>query len=522
MLEKNSSSVSWVLIFLCVSLTLPEVFNTYLFSYDAALFVANGPFFMSMIADFSSFVSEPYNWVMEYYSQYPALAIRRHPPLFGLLEALLFSGLGISAIVAKCLVGVFYILLLRMLYITVTRQSNHWAGLFAVVFFGTMPMTYALASSVRLDIPALALLFLGYNVFISIQESSSNPSRMRVAVLAILLSASLYTYQLSLFAVAIISLSFMFTPRIDWRRKVLFVIMMIIISLPLVAVTFFFASDNIQGFFGQGDSAYKQFVPFESKWSFENWFYYGRILIKNYPIPGLGFLFWLFTKRGRKINEKEWFWLAWLLLTYVGFSLLAGKNVRYAFYLTPPLIILCCFAISDSIEKLRERMPKSLYHRIVIVCILGAGVFFNILTLQSREYNRAAGVEQIARNLVKGVEVKILYSGRFESQFILYTRKYDNHRNVTVLRYGHEFPSGKSLDQVVDSGIDVIVFETENLRNDIDSINHTTFLASVDAVLLESSLIDSVEHYTVSWGKPGQERNVEIKCLFIAKEETTN
>ena len=74
---------------LCVLIaSLPEVLRDRIYPLDSAQIAANGALFHSLFFEFGAFISAPVDWLWSYFEQYPALSLRRHPPLFGFVAGI--------------------------------------------------------------------------------------------------------------------------------------------------------------------------------------------------------------------------------------------------------------------------------------------------------------------------------------------------------------------------------------------------------------------------------------------------
>ena len=79
-----------------LAVSLPAFLRGGLDAFDGALFAHTGEFFRTMAREPLEFLSSPREWMWAYYDQYPALAVRRHPPVFPLVEAAVYSVTGFS------------------------------------------------------------------------------------------------------------------------------------------------------------------------------------------------------------------------------------------------------------------------------------------------------------------------------------------------------------------------------------------------------------------------------------------
>ncbi|MCE2750272.1 MAG: hypothetical protein LW720_00140 [Pirellula sp.] len=71
------------------------------YNYDESVFLATGTYFSSAFEELGGFLKSPAGWSKEYYKQYPAISLRRHPPLFFALEGGFFALFGTNYVIAR-------------------------------------------------------------------------------------------------------------------------------------------------------------------------------------------------------------------------------------------------------------------------------------------------------------------------------------------------------------------------------------------------------------------------------------
>src|SRR5262245_43786541 len=86
------------------------------FPSDSALYAANGAFFLTAFQEAGNVVKDPRGWAYAYYEQYPAVSVRRHPPVFGLAESLVYSFTGVSIFGANLTICLFAIVFVLGMY----------------------------------------------------------------------------------------------------------------------------------------------------------------------------------------------------------------------------------------------------------------------------------------------------------------------------------------------------------------------------------------------------------------------
>lgn len=182
-----------VLIIINLILILPETSRERIHPYDGALYAANGAFFLSVFKDLPNVISSPINWMMDYYHQYPALSLRRHPPIFGVVEGIIFSLFGISAVSAKLTVLLFSILLLFGWFFAFCQFSkDKFIAFFSVLLMLTLPMSVKLGQFISVDIPSMMFLAWGYYFYANYLSSPVKSHRYAILT-SIFLVCSLYT-----------------------------------------------------------------------------------------------------------------------------------------------------------------------------------------------------------------------------------------------------------------------------------------------------------------------------------------
>lgn len=509
-----------VLVLLDVFLLLPATFKECIFPDDSALFAANGAFFMSVFKDLPNVISSPVNWMWDYYQQYPALSIRRHPPIFGLVESIMFALFGISAVTAKVTILLFSILLIIGWFFALHKMfKDQFIAFFSVLLMISLPWSVRLGSSVWLDIPSM-MFFAWACYFYASHLDSLCKSYKYIILTSIFLALSLYTYQLTMFGIIAL---FVYTAINDWknifkRRHFYIPIFLMILMLPLVFLTLKFARESLNIIYSGVPKDALHFVPVQSRLSLENWSFYLRVLWRFYPVPTIGLVLWGVTKMRVRPQKHELFFLLWFLIGYIGFTIIPAKVSRYPYHFAIAALPLTVIGIRDSFGLITSSWASgrhfSKYKTIPILIMF----LWNVsLISQNREFY-VQGIDSVTRWIVcEHNSENILYNGAFESAFIFYTRKYDTERNFRVLRTGNEFNQpDKIIDDIKQNKISIVVFESQNLREKgIWGGIYDLFYAELNSVVHQESLLEHLKDFPVLYGQPGKEKQLLLRVYRV-------
>lgn len=522
--NRLSSNIIWLipLVLLNLILIAPEALRERIFPYDGALFAANGAFFLSIFEDLANVISSPVSWIWNYYHQYPALFIRRHPPILGLAESAMFAMFGISAVTAKLTILIFSSLWVIGWFVALRKMfKEEFIAFFSTLLILTLPMSVSLGSSVRADIPSMMFFAWGCYFYACYLDSSTERQKYAISA-AILLSCSLYTYQLPMFGVIALFLHILI---VDWKNlfkrsdfytlSILFILLM----FPLILFTLKFASDNIGGVVGEVNKDFLPFVPARSTLSMENWSYYLKIMWQHYTMPTIGLVIWGATKIKVRLQRYELFFVLWILIGYFGFSIIPSKGPRYAYHFVIAALPLTVIGIRDSLKLLVHGWGAENLLRTCTAILILIMVFWNISGISQAMSPYVQGVDKAARLiLAEDKSAKILYHGAFESAFIFYVRKFDVERKARVLRTANELSNSKALANDINTHeIDYIVVEAENLRKGAYGGIYDEFWYGILDLTREETKFRHLADIKVRWGKPKQEKDMYLKIFKVLR-----
>ena len=446
---------------------LPELSQNRIDPTDSALFAANGAFFLTIIREFDQLISHPVDWLYSYYNQYPALAVRRHAPVFGISEAIVFLFTGISVFGAKLTAFIYSIAFAVGVYALSYRIWRD-ALLAVATSFLVMatPQIIWLGTAVRLDLPALAFAVWALFHYIEYSRTAQRSSAIWFALLGVL---SIYTYQLAFLFVApacfhliILKREKVFTDRTVW---IVFLILLIL-GIPLLAQQFYFAMDNITAATGGEVEEWKRFHPIQDRLSFTNFLYYPIAWWTNYPVQAVGGALWVIAATRRKITKDNY------LLLLCGISALAfftwgrGKDPRYAVYTMIPLALLGVKAAWDLILGTSRNGLRNIRRKVATGIIVALG-FVQANAIPTPAYFLMGMEQPVIDILAKDGSARILYSGPRDAAFIFHVRQHDLQRTTQSYRATVQITRSEDLIEFVKKErIDVIAWEDQDDRPD--------------------------------------------------------
>lgn len=522
---------AWLLAFVLVALnsilTLPEVLTERIYPWDDALYAANGTFFLTLFQNLPAVVADPMAWMTEYYRQYPALFVRRQPPLFGIVESGIYGILGVSAIAAKLTVFLFSTLFIVGWFFAIRIWTHRVSVAFLTGLLTlSLPMAVQLNTSIRPDIPALALFVWALYFFRAFQ----NRGQIGLAgalFISMLLAGSLYTYQLPIFGVIAL---FLYWGVSDWpnslKRRDIYLLAGIfsVLMIPLIIFTLKFAYDNVAGVVGKTVKDFEVFTPVDSKLDPRYWLYYVDMAWNLYRLTTLGLFLWLVTKWRFPIKKWEIFILIWILVAYLGFSLFPSKGDRYAFYFMLPALPLVAVAVAD-LWALAGHSHTATLFRSLLVGAFSAAIAWNVTGISSAQSPLTTGFDGVAREITsKFSSGNILYHGRLESAFIYYVRKEDKSRQFRVLRSGNEISANEDLSEFLKkSPIDLIVMQEDTSRK---GSGYAEIYQPIHQKLLEILSAEDGPYLPwrelkIRYGLPGAESDVSLHVYTRKNEEET-
>ncbi len=436
---------------------------------DGSQFALNGALFHALFAELGDVARDPGGWLWSYYEQYPALNVRRYPPLFGLAVAGIFSVTGVGIVGAKLTLLLFaaafavcaFLLLRRLL-------GDDLLAFCGCALLIAVPTVQDYYREVWLDIPSLALTLATILLYLRLDPAHPLTVRRLLPVLLAALAA-LYVYQLSIYLLAGVVLVMIGERRGALLRSRPFLIcgaLALLALLPLVLQALLLSPDNVSAALGTVPEGVERYTTGLGKTSVAYWIQYGDSLWQRFPVQVLGALLWGVTRTRLSVTRAQRLLLACFIVAYPLFSLMPARDPRYVLHLAVPLSFLAMVGLVDTVRlfvpaKLRGR------ERGVAAAVLTAVLALQAALLEPRtDYLWLEKTSLPARAvLAHPGEVRVLYSGPYSAAFVLALRGLDDERRARVYRGTVQLGIGDDIAAFLERhAIDFIVLEMSDSR----------------------------------------------------------
>ena len=411
------------------------------FNYDETVFLATGTYFSSAFEELGGFLKSPAGWSKEYYNQYPAISLRRHPPLFFALEGGFFALFGTNYVVARLSLLVFTVAWSLGFFLLAHRYFKDSAlAITATLILLAVTSRIGAIQEVWLDVPTMAWAIWGLYFW----DLWRTESRITDGVFfALCCLCALYTYQLSLFLIvamfAVAGLLWVW-PKADFSNSSArepFVGYFRVVSgffvllLPLLIFTLMLGQDQLKVATGGQVEEFARFKKTDSSFSLSGLAFYMKMIAQVFPWALVGTSYFLVSRIFglRKLQGLDTVLLIATVMTYAGFTVVSSGGTRYAWYIVIPTV----FWVADFFGWLTGRIaPKSWQ---AILCIAISGLV--LIESGTRDYSKRFITEpvdmQSAFELLKEKK-NLLYSGTFDARFVFTVRSQDPGRKFRIFR----------------------------------------------------------------------------------------
>jgi hypothetical protein len=396
---------------------------------DADRILMDGVFIADFLRDLP--LSNPIEYALTYYAQYPALSIGYRPPFFPFIESLFILIFGEHiwsgrlALMSLALVGggCFFALLARM--------YGRLVALTATSLLASLPFITSLSWYTLADLPALSMMLItAYLVWCYTQGDGD-----RYAYLAaISFALTLWTKQTTIFMLLWIIPYLLLQPGryrlLLSRASIISGLLLLILVLPLAAMTLYFADMNIAQSIGinpRGGQA--------SRLSPGNLMSYPLHLVRHQlTIPVLAMSLFGFTLGLRHKDRHLLFYSLLIISTYIFFTLLNDPHLpRYTIYW---LAAFSAFAATP-LHYVRNTPFRYGYLGVVILTLI-----FNITSGFNQKPKYIDGYSEAAVYTVSNNKSRtVLVDAWNNGYFTFFMRKHDPERKLFVLRGDKLFTS---------------------------------------------------------------------------------
>lgn len=382
---------------------------------DSPVHLVTGFYF----ADFLSHLPlrHPLEFTYRYYAQYPALGLIHWPPLFHIVEGLVFLVGPRSVVTAKIVVLLFTLLGLVFWFKLIRDLHGEAAALLSTCLVALAPGLLQYETIVMLEIPTLALCITA--IYFWVRYLRSETSRY-VYWFAVFSALALLTKQHSIYLLSFCLLSGLASRKwhllFNWNLGKAFLLSLVLAG-PFYAVTLLMQSQTLAGDVLMGTRVIRHPVLFY-------WIQLPGQL--GWPLLGLSVI-GILTWRKWTSWEALWVMLCWIASCFITFTPLAQKSPRYCLFWLPPFVY---FAAGPLVMHFRRRWLRPL--QVVAIAVLLAAYTWSAWTYRPPYVAGYAPV--VSRMMQAKGPVVTLFDGNLGADFIFHVRASDPERRCIVLR----------------------------------------------------------------------------------------
>lgn len=367
-------------------------------------------------------LSHPIQYTYLYYARYPVLGIVHWPPLFYLVEGVVFLLLGPSVVTARIAILLFVLFGLFFWFKLLRALEGTFAAAAAsAAVLGLLPFLLLYEKSVMLEVPSLAICIAAIYCWFRFLRGGASRYVYWFAILAAL---ALLTKQQSVFLVPFCVLTILTEKK--WRlafdrRLWITVGLVLLIAGPFYVLDVSVAPRGIHEAVVQGNRVLAHPATF-----------YLTILPKQigWPLLVLALLGIATFRWWGRLNNTL-FMLMWIAACYVMFSPIAIKEPRYILDWVPPFVY---FATVPWASKAAWRWRLM---RPVAVAVLVALVVTEARADWRYQRPYVSGYKAAADKLVSENQPGIvLYDAGLSANFCFFLRTADPARRYVLMRKG--------------------------------------------------------------------------------------
>lgn len=411
------------------------------YNYDESVFLATGTYFSSAFEELGGFLKSPAGWSKEYYNQYPAISLRRHPPLFFAFEGGFFALFGTNYVIARLSLLAFTVAWSVGFFLLAHRYFKDSAlAITATLILLALTCRIGAIQEVWLDVPTMAWAIWGL-YFWDLWRTESRITHG--VVFAICSLCALYTYQLSLFLiVAMFAVAgFLWRwPKADFSHSsarepfagyLRIALGFFVLLLPLVIFTLLLGQDQLKVAAGGQVEEFARFKKTDSSFSLSGLVFYMKMIAQVFPwaLVGTGYFLVSRISGQRKLQGLDTVLLIATVVTYAGFTVVSSGGTRYGWYIVIPTVLW----VAEFLGWLTGRIAPRSWQAVLCIAI-GCLV---LIESGTRDYSKRFITEPVdmqrAFELVKERK-NLLYSGTFDARFIFTVRSQDPSRSFRIFR----------------------------------------------------------------------------------------
>lgn len=392
---------------------------------DESRHAMNGVFFFDLWRDMPW--RAPYDYALQYFAQYPALALNWYPPFFPIVESVFFAVFGITEYSARLAVLGFALVGVTAWYAWARPIWGREAAILSCLLYLTAPGVLDWSRSVMLEVPAIAMIIVSILAF---DRYLGDPTLKRAGLAGLALGCMLLLKQTTVIILpALLAYALLAgRGRLLWRREALLAYIMVTTVIAILTVhALKFGSTPVSLLADQFGSNSSQLF------SLRRWGLFWSALWNVCELPFItailvGTALWLQARS----RPQDYLLILWFGASYLFTSIVIGSgegNVpRYTMYALPPLALLACMPLNPMV------VANSNIRRVAFV-LLAALAAWNSYTAWAKPHPFVSGYEQAAEFVAQQEDTGlILFAGKHDGNFIFHLRALDPEKNKAVLR----------------------------------------------------------------------------------------
>jgi hypothetical protein len=400
------------------------------FGGDESRHFMNGVFIKDLIAD--SGWRFPLEYLKWFYLKYPALSIHQYPPLFYVLEAIVFSLFGIHVTAIQIMIFTITGLSFYYWYRYIEKKFNSEIALLSLLVFMSTPLFLNNFSRIMLDSFSLSLILIFiYTLDLWYSSGSRKHLSLSVALLLIILSIAFKTYFLLFYVLLLVAYQRFSDKSVRKRWMALLVSFLFIFSLFFIFGTLSRVSGipllyrTLQGLNMMSIYKVKEFIRTRDMAMFFHFKFLKIFGISGILLTLVGILFIVRHKKWGMFTNDTLYAVNFLFI--FTFCITHFEPKRFNLFLLPFVALLSGYALYNLVNMFKG---KALYIGLtgIILFFMGRGV--------SHPTMYARGYENAARDLIalNKHDQPVLCDDYLDGNFIAYIRKYDPLKQQIIFR----------------------------------------------------------------------------------------
>ena len=391
---------------------------------DESRHAMNGVFFFDLWQDMP--LRAPYEYALQYFAQYPALALNWYPPFFAVVESAFFAVFGIREFSARLTVMGFTLLGVTAWYAWVRPIWGRATAILSCLLYLSAPGVLDWTRSVMLEVPAIAMIIVSILAF---DRYLSRPNLRSAGLVGLALSSTLLLKQTTVFILPALLAYALLTGRwrLLWRLEALLAYVMVSIAIAFLTLhALKFGSVPVNSFVSLFGSNSQLFSP--ARW--------GQFWSALWNVCELPLSLAIFCGAAYRLVTKgtlqDSLILFWLAASYIFTSVVVGGgpgNVpRYTMYALPALALLACMPLS------RTTTENANIRRIAFILLIALSGW-NSYAAWTKPHPYVTGYKQAADLVTRQEDTGlILFAGKHDGNFIFNLRALDPEKEKAVLR----------------------------------------------------------------------------------------